>query len=165
MHHNCHANNRTRRTNRTEFGPSRSLVEESVDPASDSGLRLLLAGLVERHCFLGTAEWEAIGAHLLALAERDAWRVHRHAAEFTSAFVAAAIEVLRRHPQTVLSADSPWGMLVTRGRHAGEDAAGAEATCGLTNRDPRTHHVHFASLPLVVSLDGLVEGRAARTAS
>lgn len=148
----------TARTNR-DLGDPPSTAESPADPTTDTGLRATLSSLVAEHRFTGSPEWEAIGAHLLLLAERDAWRGHHHAAEFTGAYVAAGVELLRRHPDAVLSARSPWGLVVTKARHAGQHAVGAEATCGLTDRDPQTHHVRFANVPRVVSLDGIVEGR------
>lgn len=164
MYHQTSSCGQDRGTNQKRNCPSRASDEVAADPATDNGLRLRLTRLVDQHQFAG-ADWEAIGTQLLWLAERDAWRARHHSSEFISAFLAAAIELLRQHPQTVLSARSPWGLVVTKGRCAGRNAAGAEATCGLTDRDPGTHHVRFANLPLVVSLDSIVEAQAARAAS
>jgi len=131
------------------------------DVAGNDGLRRALATMVAEGSYAGRPEWEAIGRQVLTLADRDGWRWRRHASEYQDAYVLAAIEFLRDHPESVINARNPWGLVVTRGRFAGEWAVGAQATCGLTDRDPVSHRVRFADVPRVVSLNEQRQARAA----
>lgn len=126
-----------------------------LDP--DTVLRLTLAKIASGNAVDGTAEWEAIGRHVIGLAERDAKQWQRHASEYAGEYVAAVVELLRDRPEAVISADSPWGLAVSTGRRAGQRAVGAEAACGLTARDLRTHRPSHVGAPRVVSLDQLIE--------
>lgn len=120
---------------------------------TDDGLR---AAIVEcagdlRH----SGEWEPIGEYLLLLARRESHRWTRHEAEYVGAFVAAAIEVLSRNPESLLRARSPWGLIVTRARYVARHAVGAEALCGLTGYDTTAGDSQVHASPRVVSLDAM----------
>lgn len=105
----------------------------------------------------GTADWEIVGAHLLALAERDAQDWRGHASEYIGAYVAEVIALFRRRPDTVACASKPWGVAVAKGRLAGRYAVGLEALVGLTGRDEVIHRVRVSRMPCVVSLESLAE--------
>jgi hypothetical protein len=131
---------------------------EHPDPRTqDVSLRALASQLVVRGDVEDRADWEAFGKQLIACAQRDARHWPGHAAEYTSEYIAHAVELVRRRPSSVVNADSPWGYLVSASRRAGSRAVGAEVACGLTARDPLTHRSTFAGTPRVVSLDQLIE--------
>lgn len=85
------------------------------DVAGNDGLRRALATMVAKGSYAGRPEWEAIGRQVLTLADRDGWHWLRHASEYQDAYVLAAIEFLRDHPESVVDARNPWGLVVTRG--------------------------------------------------
>ena len=138
------------------FGDDAGHSKGSADPSSDDGLRVALVRMEARPTS-HAADWEAIGTAILSRARRDSRLWQRHAAEYQSAYVGAAIELLTLNPMTVVNARSPWGLVVSKGRMAGQRAVGEEVSCGLTDRDPVSHHVRFANVPRVVSLDHLIE--------
>jgi hypothetical protein len=102
-------------------------------------------------------EWEIVGGHTLALAERDAKDWPTHADEYVGAYVAEVFTLLRRRPDVVANASRPWGVLVNSGRRAGQYAVSLEALGGLTGRDPVNHRVRLSDVPRVVSLESLAE--------
>lgn len=130
----------------------------ATSPASpDPALRRVLERLVAGEEVGGTIDWEIVGEHLLALAERDALAWPAHAAEFVSAYVTEVIALLRRRPESLARVPVPWGIAVTTGRLAGRYAVGMEALVGLTGRDEVNHRVRLSSVPRVVSLESLAE--------
>lgn len=135
--------------------PSKQAPALSDPP--DEALQRVLHRLVGGENVAGTTEWEAVGAHLLVLAERDArdWSVH--AAEYIGAYVTEVIVMFRKRPNTVRCAPSPWGVAVAAGRLAGRYAVGLEALGGLTGRDAINHRVRLGNVPRVVSLERLAE--------
>lgn len=114
--------------------------------------RLLMGATVA-----GVIEWDIVGAHALALAERDAHDWPSHADEYVGAYVAEVFTLLRRRPDVVANASRPWGVLVNSGRRAGQYAVSLEALGGLTGRDPVNHRVRLSDVPRVVSLESLAE--------
>lgn len=124
---------------------------------TDEGLRSALGRLVDQEEFRGGKDWEAIGAQVLSLAERQARHWHRHAAEYASAFTVAVVELLRSRPEVVLNAGSPWGLAMASGRYAAERAVAEQATGGLTGRDRVSHRLRVSAAPLLVSLEALSE--------
>ena len=123
----------------------------------DDFLRNALADVSTGRDRLAPELWEAIGQYVLTLAERHARGWQRHACEYQDGFIAGAIEFLRGHPQEVINAGSPWGLVASNGHFAGQRAAGAQATGGLVDRDPVTHRVRFNRIPPVTSFDHLHE--------
>lgn len=117
----------------------------------DDYLRAALVTLAGKQHWPGTPEWEAIGQQLIELAARDAQGWSTHAEEYQSSYIAAAIKLLRKRPDTVGAARSPWALLVVRGQTAGRTAVGAEASLGLTNRNNDTHQVRFTDVPQVIT--------------
>ena len=140
----------------TRSGTTRVTAQAGCE-LDDDFLRNALAGVSTSRDHPAPELWEAIGEYVLALAERHARRWQRHACEYQDGFIAGAIEFLRGHPQEVINACSPWGLVVTNGRFAGQRAAGAQATGGLVDRDPVTHRVRFNRIPPVASFDHLHE--------
>lgn len=118
----------------------RTLTTRSADPAAPS-----------------TPEWEAVGAYVLVLADRHARQWPTDPVEFTDGFISAVLEALHRNPAEFLRAQHPWGLLVTKGRGAGQTAVGTAATGGLVDRDPLTHHVRLSKVPAVACYDDLAE--------
>lgn len=123
----------------------------------EEALRRVLERLVAGRDVTGQAEWEIVGRHVLALAERDALDWPSHASEFIGAYAAEVIALFRRYPQTVADAERPWGLAVAKGRLAGRYAVGLETLVGLTGRDEVSHRVRMTSAPRVVSLENLAE--------
>jgi hypothetical protein len=145
-------------------GDAASPAVDRPDASSDSWLRSALTDL-DLNGFDGQKDWEAIGAMALAFARRDGRHWRNHADEYVGAYVAAVISLFRERAASVIQARSPWGLAVAKGRFAGQTAVGAEATCGLTDRDPVSHRVRFADVPRIVSFDGWAEGPAETLAS
>jgi hypothetical protein len=146
-----------------------SEIVQSVEPstcdsvATNDGLVAALTHLRGRP-FAGTPQWEAIGAQVLYLAERDVCPWPRHSAEYSGAFTFGCIDFLVRRTTTVLNARSPWGLLITTGRRHAKSALGAEMACGLTARDPVTHRRRYADAATVISLAALAHHPAYATA-
>jgi hypothetical protein len=136
---------------------NRTAHSRSAIHPPDTALHRVLERLVAGEDVAGTPEWEAVGAHLLVLAERDAqdWRLHAN--EYVGAYVMEVIAMFRRRARTVVRAPSPWGLAVSKGRLAGRYAVGLEALGGLTGRDAVNHRIRLADVPRVVSLESLVE--------
>lgn len=132
-------------------------VNDGKQKLDDDDLRSALTALAAHDDWTATKEWDAIGRQLLSLAQRDSRSWRSRASEYEGAYLAGAVEFLRRHPESVMAADRPWGLLVARGRFSGRGAIGAEATRGLTGRDPVTHRVRRSDLPQVVSLDHIID--------
>jgi hypothetical protein len=150
-------------TSHSDNGPWDLATPASEVPASDGPclpdveLRCVLEKLIAGQSVAGMAEWEQVGAQVLTLAERDAQQWRRHASEYVGAYSMAVIEFFRKRPRVAANAASPWGLAVAKGRLAARHAVGAEALCGLTCRDPITHHTRFADAPHVVSLERFSE--------
>jgi hypothetical protein len=128
----------------------------TFDVSCDAGLRAAVEHL-QRHPDDKHADiWRGIGAEMLARADRDMHRAGRHTSEFVGAYVASALESLKRHPELVLRARSPWGVLVINARRDAMRAVAMEMAVGLTARDPLTHRPKFSKLPKVISWTGFV---------
>jgi hypothetical protein len=128
----------------------------SPDPrlaANDEQLRRSLTALLTIRGWPGHPLWEAIGEHLMRLATRDSRRKGRHAEDYRDAYLDAGIAYLRRDPNAVIAADSPWGAVVDRARHAGNTAIGQSLSGGLHARDSRRHRTHLQLVPTVVAFD------------
>jgi hypothetical protein len=137
-------------SNRAEHPAS---APNPADEALDRVLKRLVAGAD----VAGTAEWEAVGAHVLALAGRDARDWRGHASEYVSAYVTEVIAMFRRRPDAVACLPRPWGVAVARGRLAGTYAVGLQALRGLTGRDEVNHRIRLSDAPRVVPLESIAE--------
>jgi hypothetical protein len=134
-----------------------SRSDDSVDVATDAGLRAALGWMTHNPRRRGCAIWEAVGSELLTRAQRHSWRWPRHASDFVSGYVVGALDALTDRPESVRQARSPWAVVDTIGRRAGQHAAGEAATGGLVARDPVTHRVRLSLVPKVVSLELLAD--------
>jgi len=125
----------------------------TFEVADDDGLRAAVQHCVqfpdEEHANI----WHEIGAELLRRANRDVPRSSLHGSEFISAYIASAMDSLKRRPDRVINARSPWGLLVISARRVAVQAVAQEVAVGLTARDPLTHRNRPASLPKMLSLD------------
>lgn len=132
-------------------------VVDEFESQIEAALQSVLARLACGEDVLGSAEWELVGKHVLALAERDAVDWARHADEFIGAYATEGIALIRRRPDTLLRAQSPWGVVVAKGRLEGRYAVGLEAVVGLTGRDATNHRIRLADAPRVVSMESLID--------
>jgi hypothetical protein len=131
--------------------------ERGRQPRADAALQVVLDKLISGQTVRGTPEWEAVGAHVLSLAERDARLWPTHPAEYVGAYAMTVVEFFLTRPKVAASAAKPWGLAVIKGRLAARTAVGAEALCGLTCRDPLTHRTRLADVPRIVSLDRQID--------
>ena len=124
----------------------------------DAWLRKALSRLVLLADWRGHPAWEAIGAGVMQRAERDS-RGKGFAEDYRGAYAATAISYLRTAPHAVLAADSPWGAVVLRARHAGDTAVGEALSGGLHARDDHRHRTHLSLVPQIVSFDPTAHDR------
>jgi len=121
---------------------------------TDDGLRAALDSIVSQPDEPHDKLWEEIGKCLLIRAHHGERLRGRHIDEYISAYLVAAIEVLKLRPDGIVRADRPWALLVSVAKRAAMRAVAVNDSAGLTARDPITHK-RRAIDSRVVSLDGL----------
>jgi len=143
--------------NKFDRGLTMKTVDIIREIETNDGLRRTLVAITGRPAEEHGREWEAIAVEVMDRADRDCQAPDRHYDEFVGAYALAALELLKVHPQRLLQARNPWGMLTTIGRRAGRNAVAQNMNCGLTARDERAHKVVPSAAPKVYSLDALCE--------
>lgn len=114
---------------------------------------LLTISALTRRQRLRHPAWQAIGVAIRARAQRAARDWPRDADEFTSAFIVGAFAYLDKHVDTLIAAQSPWGLLLAAAQRDGELAVKRLRCAGLVVTDRSGHKDAPEKVPPLVSFD------------